>query len=435
MTTANPGGVGLEVGPEPETQADLRGEAAQAGRAPLGSGLAAGWRSVRDALDKPLASYYLLLGSSALLLTIGVIMVLSASSVRSYLTYDDSYAVVKRQLMWVALGLPRRVGGVPDPRAPHPQAGLPRVPGRPRPPRARRPLRRAHQRQQELARPRPRQHPAGGDRQARHRALGRQHLRPQGAAPARAAPPPRAGGARAVRRHRPRAGGPRPRHRDGAGGHPARDAVGRRGATAALRAQPLGARRRRGRPRRHRSRAARAHHPLHGPLQGLHRRGLAAGPRALRPVQRRLVRAGHRRLHAEVGRPARGPHRLHLRRPRRGARSRRHAAGHRAVLHHRLRRGPRRPQHRGPLRPLRDLRHRGLAARPDDDQRRHGARRPAGHRHPAPDRVLRRVGPAAFARGPRTGDRLRAPRAGGRCRARRTPTQPLRRTLRGSRSR
>ena len=62
--------------------------------------------SLRAALDKPLASYYLLLGSSALLLTIGLIMVLSASSVRSYLTYDDSYAVVKRQLLWVAIGLP-----------------------------------------------------------------------------------------------------------------------------------------------------------------------------------------------------------------------------------------------------------------------------------------------------------------------------------------
>src|SRR6476661_959180 len=75
-------------------------------RPPLGSGVVSGWRSLRDALDKPLASYYLLLGASGLLLTIGLIMVLSASSVRSYLVYDDSYAVVKRQLMWVAIGLP-----------------------------------------------------------------------------------------------------------------------------------------------------------------------------------------------------------------------------------------------------------------------------------------------------------------------------------------
>lgn len=63
--------------------------------------------TLRDALDRPLTSYYLLLGASALLLTIGLIMVLSASSVYSYQLNDgDSYAVVRRQLMWVALGLP-----------------------------------------------------------------------------------------------------------------------------------------------------------------------------------------------------------------------------------------------------------------------------------------------------------------------------------------
>ncbi len=67
-----------------------------------------GWYvAVRDALDRPLTSYYLLLGASALLLTIGLIMVLSASSVYSYeQNAGDSYAVVKRQLMWVAIGLP-----------------------------------------------------------------------------------------------------------------------------------------------------------------------------------------------------------------------------------------------------------------------------------------------------------------------------------------
>ncbi|PVG82802.1 putative lipid II flippase FtsW [Nocardioides gansuensis] len=75
-------------------------------RRPLGSGVLAAWTSLRHALDKPLARYYLLLGASGLLLTIGVIMVLSASSVYSYRFYDDSYAVVKRQLMWVVLGVP-----------------------------------------------------------------------------------------------------------------------------------------------------------------------------------------------------------------------------------------------------------------------------------------------------------------------------------------
>ena len=106
MTTANPEDVAVAP------------EASAAGvRPPLGSGIAAAWRwgrdavasttrALRDALEKPLTSYYLLLGSSALLLTIGLIMVLSASSVRSFLLYDDSYAVVKRQLLWVAVGLP-----------------------------------------------------------------------------------------------------------------------------------------------------------------------------------------------------------------------------------------------------------------------------------------------------------------------------------------
>ncbi len=67
-----------------------------------------GWyAALRDALSRPLTSYYLLLGASALLLTIGLIMVLSASSVYSFEQHDgDSYSIVKRQLMWVAIGLP-----------------------------------------------------------------------------------------------------------------------------------------------------------------------------------------------------------------------------------------------------------------------------------------------------------------------------------------
>ena len=63
--------------------------------------------AVREALDRPLTSYYLLLGASALLLTIGLIMVLSASSVYSYKVHDgNTYAVVTRQLMWVVIGIP-----------------------------------------------------------------------------------------------------------------------------------------------------------------------------------------------------------------------------------------------------------------------------------------------------------------------------------------
>jgi cell division protein FtsW len=65
------------------------------------------YAAARHALDRPLTAYYLLLGASALLLTIGLIMVLSASSVYSYKQNDgNSYAVVTRQLMWVAIGVP-----------------------------------------------------------------------------------------------------------------------------------------------------------------------------------------------------------------------------------------------------------------------------------------------------------------------------------------
>jgi cell division protein FtsW len=66
-----------------------------------------GWyAAARHALDRPLTAYYLLLGASALLLTIGLIMVLSASSVYSYETKGSSYAVVRRQLLWVLIGIP-----------------------------------------------------------------------------------------------------------------------------------------------------------------------------------------------------------------------------------------------------------------------------------------------------------------------------------------
>ncbi|UDY22488.1 putative lipid II flippase FtsW [Nocardioides sp. Kera G14] len=64
------------------------------------------FRALGEALDRPLTNYYLLLVSSALLLTIGLIMVLSASSVYSLRVFGNSYSVVERQLIWVAIGLP-----------------------------------------------------------------------------------------------------------------------------------------------------------------------------------------------------------------------------------------------------------------------------------------------------------------------------------------
>ena len=73
----------------------------------LRAGARARMRTLQEALERPLTSYYLLLGATALLLVIGLIMVMSASSVYAYRHYDgDSYAVVKKQLVWVLLGLP-----------------------------------------------------------------------------------------------------------------------------------------------------------------------------------------------------------------------------------------------------------------------------------------------------------------------------------------
>ncbi|HVF19962.1 MAG TPA: FtsW/RodA/SpoVE family cell cycle protein, partial [Mycobacteriales bacterium] len=57
-------------------------------------------------LARPLTSYYLLVGSVLLLLGLGLVMVLSASSVDSYSESGSSFSIFQRQLMWVLLGLP-----------------------------------------------------------------------------------------------------------------------------------------------------------------------------------------------------------------------------------------------------------------------------------------------------------------------------------------
>ena len=45
---------------------------------------------LRSVLDRPLTSYHLVLGSVALLVIVGLMMVLSASSVNAYLRVGDS---------------------------------------------------------------------------------------------------------------------------------------------------------------------------------------------------------------------------------------------------------------------------------------------------------------------------------------------------------
>ena len=63
--------------------------------------------AVRRTAERPLTSYYLLLGTTTMLLAIGLMMVLSASSVYSYLYHDhNSYYVFFKQLTWVIIALP-----------------------------------------------------------------------------------------------------------------------------------------------------------------------------------------------------------------------------------------------------------------------------------------------------------------------------------------
>jgi cell division protein FtsW len=60
---------------------------------------------LRSMLDRPLTSYHLVLGSVALLLIVGLMMVLSASSVNAYVTFGDSYFYVKRQAIFLGIGV------------------------------------------------------------------------------------------------------------------------------------------------------------------------------------------------------------------------------------------------------------------------------------------------------------------------------------------
>lgn len=61
--------------------------------------------SLRDTLEKPLTSYYLVLAVSALLIGFGMVMVLSASSVTSYQNSGSSYAIAARQAGFLAAAL------------------------------------------------------------------------------------------------------------------------------------------------------------------------------------------------------------------------------------------------------------------------------------------------------------------------------------------
>jgi cell division protein FtsW len=97
-------GMATELRPPP-TAADgaAAGPASDAwAREPLRSGPLA---ALRGLLERPLASYYLLLSSSGLLLVIGLVMVFSATSVQSYASGGSAYSPVARQTIYALVGL------------------------------------------------------------------------------------------------------------------------------------------------------------------------------------------------------------------------------------------------------------------------------------------------------------------------------------------
>lgn len=62
-----------------------------------------GWR---DRLNShPMAPYYLILGSSMLLLILGLTMVLSSSSVESYEVFDSAFTLFGRQAIFAVVGV------------------------------------------------------------------------------------------------------------------------------------------------------------------------------------------------------------------------------------------------------------------------------------------------------------------------------------------
>ena len=77
------------------TPSRMEREQASVRPSPLGRSLA------RSCLDRPLTSYHLVLGATAILLALGLLMVLSASSVNAYLNHRDSYYYVKRQAIFL----------------------------------------------------------------------------------------------------------------------------------------------------------------------------------------------------------------------------------------------------------------------------------------------------------------------------------------------
>src|SRR5690242_6204053 len=61
--------------------------------------------TLRGLLDRPLASYYLLLSSVGLLVFIGLVMVFSVTSVDNYATTGSPFTSIAKQALFAVVGL------------------------------------------------------------------------------------------------------------------------------------------------------------------------------------------------------------------------------------------------------------------------------------------------------------------------------------------
>jgi cell division protein FtsW len=97
-------------GPGGDDEQEVLGDgAALPRRGPLGGGVAVVRERVRDAralLDRPLASYYLIVGITTLLLCLGLMMVLSTGSVIDLAQGESPYHDFEWQLIGIVVGLP-----------------------------------------------------------------------------------------------------------------------------------------------------------------------------------------------------------------------------------------------------------------------------------------------------------------------------------------
>lgn len=66
-------------------------------------------RELRQLHDRPLTSYYLIIGSSCLLIVLGLVMVLSSSMVDSFTSTGSAFSLFQKQIMAAAVGLPLMV--------------------------------------------------------------------------------------------------------------------------------------------------------------------------------------------------------------------------------------------------------------------------------------------------------------------------------------